>query len=224
MNNNYFAWSTQLKKTNNDKIENKTVSSLTDDSDYININTDEQQINTDIETRKRLHSDTIEQIKINCKDYSDDETKIIKDFANIMETFNHIKDKLIIFESGIINEETNLKTKMLNQCENNEELDKRLIQIDLKLNNTIESIKLINSKSNELMTKIIELEKIINIHHEQKEKIFTKLNHIESKTNKFNGIVVKWSYVLGKCMLGYVAYWMIGGFTYCPFFTMNLLN
>ena len=51
--------------------------------------------------RERLDSDTFDKIKSNYTDYINDDIKIIKDFAIIMETFSHIQKKLSEFESGI---------------------------------------------------------------------------------------------------------------------------
>jgi len=129
--------------------------------------------------RDRLDSDTIEHIKSNCKEYVNDEIKIIKDFALVMESFNHIKDKLIEFESGMKEFESDIKIKTTNQDLSNAELDNRINIIDHKLNNTIEMIEQINSTSNELMEKIVKLENIIQTHSVQREELLTKLNKVE---------------------------------------------
>ena len=128
---------------------------------------------------ERLNSDTIEQIKLNCKEYVNDEIKIIKDFAIVMESFNHIKDKLIEFESGMKEFESDIKIKTSNQDLSNSELDNRISMIDDKLNNTIVMIEQINSTSNEVMDKIVKLENIINIHSTQREELLSKLNKVE---------------------------------------------
>lgn len=129
--------------------------------------------------RDRLDSDTIEHIKSNCKEYVNDEIKIIKDFAIVMESFNHIKDKLIEFESGMKEFESDIKIKTTNQDLSNAELDNRISMIDDKLNNTIGMIEQMNSTSNELMEKIVKLENIINTHSTQREELLSKLNKIE---------------------------------------------
>lgn len=129
--------------------------------------------------RERLNSDTIEQIKLNCKEYVNDEIKIIKDFAIVMESFNHIKDKLIEFESGMKEFESDIKIKTSNQDLSNSELENRISMIDEKLNNTIVMIEQINSTSNEVMDKIVKLENIINIHSTQREELLSKLNKVE---------------------------------------------
>lgn len=129
--------------------------------------------------RKRLNSDTIEQIKSNCVDYVNDDIKIIKDFALVMESFNHIKDKLIEFESGMKEFESDIKIKTTNQDLSNAELDNKINMIDQKLNNTIVMIDQINSTSNEVMDKIVKLENIINTHSTQREELLSKLNKVE---------------------------------------------
>lgn len=129
--------------------------------------------------RDRLDSDTIEHIKSNCIEYVNDEIKIIKDFALVMESFNHIKNKLIEFESGMKEFESDIKIKTINQDLSNTELDNRINMIDEKLNNTIGMIEQINLTSNELMEKIVKLENIINTHSVQREELLTKLNKVE---------------------------------------------
>ena len=137
--------------------------------------------------RERLNSDTIEQIKLNCKEYVNDEIKIIKDFAIVMESFNHIKDKLIEFESGMKEFESDIKIKTSNQDLSNSELDNRISMIDDKLNNTIVMIEQINSTSNEVMDKIVKLENIINIHSTQREELLSKLNKVELAKPEYFG-------------------------------------
>lgn len=145
--------------------------------------------------RDRLDSDTIEQIKSNCKEYVNDEIKIIKDFALVMESFNHIKEKLMEFETGMKELETDIKIKTTNQYLSNAELDTRINIIDGKLNNTVEMIEQINSTSNELMVKIVKLENIINTHIIQKDEILKKLNHIESIKSNYSG---NWTKYIGN--------------------------
>ena len=128
--------------------------------------------------RKRLDSDTIEQIKSHCEEYVNDEIKIIKDFALIMESFNHIKEKLINFESGIKDFETDIKNKTTNQDESNAELDNRINAIDTKLDNTIKLMDQINSNSNDIMEKILQLENIITEHSVQRQEILEKINNV----------------------------------------------
>lgn len=108
-----------------------------------------------------------------------DEIKIIKDFALVMESFNHIKDKLIEFESGMKEFESDIKIKTTNQDLSNAELDNKINMIDQKLNNTIVMIDQINSTSNEVMDKIVKLENIINTHSTQREELLSKLNKVE---------------------------------------------
>lgn len=135
--------------------------------------------------RKRLDSDTIEKIKSNCEEYVNDDVKIIKDFALIMESFNHIKEKLVNFEFGIKEFESEIKIKTLNQDENNAELDNRINHIDTKLDNTIQLMEQIKINSNGLMEKIVKLENIISEHSTQRCEILSKLNKINfDKSNQ----------------------------------------
>lgn len=136
-------------------------------------------IKKELLVREKLNSGTIEQIKLNCKEYVNDEIKIIKDFAIVMESFNHIKDKLIEFESGMKEFESDIKIKTTNQDLSNSELDNRISMIDEKINNTIVMIEQINSTSNEVLDKIVKLENIINIHSTQREELLSKLNKVE---------------------------------------------
>jgi len=134
--------------------------------------------------RDRLDSDTIEHIKSNCKEYVNDEIKIIKDFATVIDSFNHIKEKIIKFELGMKEFESDIIIKTINQDLSNTELDNRINMIDEKLNNTIEMIEQINSTSNVLMEKIVKLENIIYTHSVQREELLTKLNKVELAKSK----------------------------------------
>lgn len=136
-------------------------------------------INKEQLVRDRLDSDTIEHIKSNCKEYVNDEIKIIKDFATVIESFNHIKEKIIKFELDMKEFESDIKIKTINQDLSNTELDNRINMIDKKLNNTISMIEQINLTSNELMKKIVKLENIIQTHSTQREELLTKLNKVE---------------------------------------------
>ena len=146
-------------------------------------------INKEQIVRKRLDSNTIEQIKSNCEEYVNDDIKIIKDFALIMESFNHIKEKLINFESGIKEFESDIKIKTSNQDENNAELDNRINHIDTKLDNTIKLMDQIKINSNDVMEKIVKLENIIMEHSIQRHEILTildKINFDKTNVNKSN--------------------------------------
>lgn len=80
--------------------------------------------------RQRFDSDTIEQIKTNYSNYLNDDTKIVKDFANIQLKLNEFETYVKKFESDI-----RQKTK-LNE-ENNNELNERIDLIDSKLNDYV---------------------------------------------------------------------------------------
>lgn len=156
--------------------------------------------------RSRLDSDTIEQIKSNCKEYVNDDIKIIKDFAIVMESFNHIKEKLIGFETGMKEFESDIKIKTSNQELSNAELDNRINMIDRKLNTTMEMIEQMNLTSNELMEKIVKLENIINTHSTQREELLKKLNNVElSKHNSseyYNKYMNFTNSIIFKILLG----------------------
>jgi hypothetical protein len=166
-----------MEKINMEKINMEKINIEEIKKEYGKIHI--ELVKKELLVRERLNSDTIEQIKLNCKEYVNDDIKIIKDFAIVMESFNHIKDKLIEFESGMKEFESDIKIKTSNQDLSNSELDNRISMIDEKLNNTIGMIEQINSTSNEVMDKIVKLENIINIHSTQREELLSKLNKVE---------------------------------------------
>jgi hypothetical protein len=153
-------------------------------NEYDKIHT--EMINKEQLVRNRLDSDTIEQIKSNCEEYVNDDIKIIKDFALVMESFNHIKKKLKEFESGINSFESEILIKTSNQDENNAELDSRINQIDIKLENTIKLMEQIEVNNDNIMEKIVKLENAISAHSTQRHEILTKLDTINTDTYENN--------------------------------------
>lgn len=141
--------------------------------------------------RERLNSDTLEKIKANCEEYIDSDIQIIRDFANVMNTFTHIKEKLHEFELNINQFESDMSASKLIQCSTNTELDTKLVGIENKLSGVIDMVDKINSNSNEFMNKIIHLENLIKTHETNREQILLKLEKYdifqkEIKENKLN--------------------------------------
>lgn len=148
--------------------------------------------------RERLDSDTIDKIKSNYHNYINDDIKIIKDFAIIMETFSHIQKKLSEFELGI-KEFESVKLKTLNQDLNNQEFEIKIKLIDEKLYNTIKFIDEIKLTNDILMNKIIKLENIIKKNDDKGQEILSKLEKInifdnENKNKKEKKLINKYNY------------------------------
>ena len=136
--------------------------------------------------KERLDSDTIDKIKSNYSDYINNDIKIIKDFAIIMDTFTHIQNKLKEVETGIKKFESNITTKSLNQDISNQEFKDKIQQIDIKFDNSIKFIQEIKVNNNVLMEKIIKLENIINTNDIKGHKILLGLEKISIINNKDN--------------------------------------
>ena len=134
--------------------------------------------------RERLDSDTIDKIKSNYTDYINDDIKIIKDFAIIMETFSHIQKKLSEFEHGIKEFELDMKNKTSTQDSNNQEFENKIQQIDIKLNDTLKFIEEIKLNNDIVMEKIIKLENTINLNDIKGQEILTRLEKINHTNNK----------------------------------------
>jgi hypothetical protein len=137
--------------------------------------------------RDRLDSDTFDKIKSNYTDYINDDIKIIKDFAIIMESFSQIQKKLSEFESGI-------RTITSNQDSNNVELENKIQQIDIKLNNTIKFMEEIKLNNDVMMKKIIKLENTINSNDIKGQEILSILENISIVNNgdKFYNDKIGW--------------------------------
>lgn len=144
--------------------------------------------------RERLDSDTIDKIKSNYSDYINDDIKIIKDFAIIMETFSHIQKKLNDFESGIKEFELNIKNKTLSQDSNNIEFENKIQQIDIKLDNAIKFMDEIKLNNDVVMKKIIKLENTINANDIKGQEILTRLEkiNITNNDNKKENNLIDW--------------------------------
>lgn len=136
--------------------------------------------------KERLDSDTIDKIKSNYSDYINNDKKIIKDFAIIMDTFTHIQNKLKEVETSIKKFESNITTKSLNQDISNQEFKDKIQQIDIKFDNSIKFIQEIKVNNNVLMEKIIKLENIINTNDIKGQKILLGLEKISIINNKDN--------------------------------------
>ncbi len=173
-----------------DKIGEKEIKNLnqlktlspTNKGDYEKIYTElveKEQI-----VRNRLDSDTVEKIKANYTEYMDSDVQIIKDFALIMETFVHIKDKLIQFETNIKEFENDMDKNKLVQFENKSELDAKFTHIESKIENAIELMNKINSNSGEFMEKIIQLENSIKDHDTHREQILSRLEKFDKDHNE----------------------------------------
>jgi len=138
--------------------------------------------------RKRVNSDTFEKIKQNYTEYINDDVQIIKEFALVMETFENIKIKLKNFEFDIGNFESGIKKYIEEHDENRIEINNKINQIDMKLDNTIGIINKIKFDSDEFIKKIINLENLIKTHDERRNEILLKLEkfnkeHDEMKNN-----------------------------------------
>lgn len=134
--------------------------------------------------RKRVNSDTVEKIKANYSDYINDDIQIIKDFAIIMETFEHIKDRLKVFETDIKDFEEGIKKNTINQDENKQELDNKINNIDSKLENTIDLMNQIKSNGDKFIEKIIHLENLIKTHEEHRNEIMKRLEKFDQEHNE----------------------------------------
>ena len=144
--------------------------------------------------RDRLSIDTIDKIKTNYYDYINDDIKIIKDFAMIMETFSHIQKKLNDFESGIRVFELDVRNKTLNQDTNNQEFENKIQQIDVKLDNTIKFMEEIKLNNDLVMKKIIKLENTINDNDIKGNELLARLEKINITNNddkKENNIIIQ---------------------------------
>jgi hypothetical protein len=138
--------------------------------------------------RERLNSDTVEKIKENYTEYIDSDIQIIKEFALIMDSFVHIKEKLVSFEKNIKDFENHIQISKTTQHENNSELENKINRIDSKLNETLNMWEEINSTSEKMINKIVNLENAIkenDIHREEFIKRFEKFDkeHNEIKKN-----------------------------------------
>lgn len=168
------------------KTENINIEEIK--NEYLNI--ESKLIKNEQLVRTRLNSDTIELIKSNCEKYVNDDIKIIKDFAIIIESFNHIKEKLILVETEMKIFESDIKTKTINQEMSNVELDNRITTIDKKINNTSKMIKQMNYTIGELMKKIVQFENVIMVHSAQRNELLSKYHEIElTKSNCLNYFV-----------------------------------
>ena len=138
--------------------------------------------------REKLDPDTVEKIKENYIEYMNSDVQIIKDFAIVMDTFVHIKEKLISLENNIkeFSDDIN-KTKTIHY-ENISELDNKFNQIDTELIHTIKMVTGIKKQTDEFMDKIVHLENSIKQHDVHREEFCLKLEgftneHFEMKKN-----------------------------------------
>lgn len=144
--------------------------------------------------RDRFDSDTIDKIKSNYTDYINDDVKIIKDFAIIMETFTNIQNKLNEYVSDIKEFENSIRTKTLNYGANNLEFENKIKQIDIKLDNTIKFMEEIKFNNDMVMEKIIKLENKIYTNDIKGQEILTRLENINiaNDDDKKENKVINW--------------------------------
>lgn len=161
-------------------IYNQTFNDIKQDYDKIHI----ELVKKEQLVRNRVNSDTVERIKENYTDYINDDVQIIKDFAIIMETFEHITEKIKKFEFGIKDFEQDIKKNISSQDENKLELDNKINQIDSRLENTIELMKQIKSNGDEFIKKIIHLENLIKSHDDHREIILSRLEKFDKEHNE----------------------------------------
>lgn len=175
---------------NNDDNAIELSSSNTDKKYSTNIQTEFEMANDDFNKiyaemidkeqiiRERLNSKTIEQIKENYAEYIDNDIQIIKDFAVIMETFSHIKDKLKEFENNIKNfgSVSIIASETISDSSCTE---LNIIKTDLE--KVINKVNMVDSTSCDFMNKLVHLENLIKSHETQRELILLKLEKINKE-------------------------------------------
>jgi hypothetical protein len=204
-------------------VNNDISSKLSDPKEITNLNDQYKKIygeliDTDKLVRKHVSVDfnTVEKIKENCYEYIGGDVQIIKEFALVMETFENIKIKIKNFESDI---------------GDRLEIDNKMNQINLKLENTIETINKIKFDTDEYMRKIIHLENLIKIYDEHRNEILSRLEkfnkeHVEIKKNNFQILNSQQYFLFAKSnYLDYLKYLGIGlGICSCVIFGLKIFK
>lgn len=170
----------ELKNTNQTSKPEHTLKSIQEDYNKIH----NELVKKEQLVRNRVNSDTVEKIKQNYTEFINDDVQIIKDFATVMETFEHIKEKLKDFEIDIKEFEDDIKKNSISQDINKQELDNKINQIDLRLENTVQLMNQIKFNGDEFIKKIIHLENLIQTHDEHRKEILSRLEKFDKEHNE----------------------------------------
>lgn len=143
------------------KKTNQTLQNIQEDYNKIHLELlEKEQL-----VRSQVNSDTVEKIKENYTEYINDDLQIIRAYKNYEKNIKEFED---------------IKKNSIGQNINKQELDNKINQIDLKLENTIELINQIKSNGDEFIKKIIHLENMIKIHDVHREQILSKLEKFDN--------------------------------------------